>query len=151
MTHPGVRPTGKAVALTALAALTALSAALGACQDTETSGETYVHEVLTTGVGDNVYSGDPPGSSTVLPREYPGAPPLIPHSTEGLQVTADRNDCVDCHRLGVSFGAGHAATLIPESHYVDVPTGERSEDIQPIRYECLLCHLPQSPEEAPLQ
>ncbi len=133
-----------------LAATLALSGCQGGAETPESDG-TYVHEVLTTGIGTNTYSTDQPGSSTLLPREYPGAPPLVPHSLEGLRITLGQNACVGCYQTGVSFGEGHTATLIPESHYADQSTGERSDDVQAIRYGCLQCHLPQSPEEAPRQ
>jgi nitrate reductase cytochrome c-type subunit len=107
----------------------------------------YVHENLTSGdVGTNEYPSSPPGSSEVLEREYPGAPALIPHSIIDLELTKDRNDCVSCHIVGVSFGTDHTATKIPESHFIDVLTGESSETVQGTRYYCLLCHMSQSTE-----
>ena len=133
-----------------LAAALVLSGCQGGTETPDADG-TYIHQPLTTGIGTNTYSTDQPGSSTVLPREYPGAPPLVPHSLEGLRITSDRNDCMGCHLAGVTFGEGHTATLIPGSHYVDQSTGQRSDQVQAIRYGCLQCHLPQSPEEAPRQ
>jgi cytochrome c-type protein NapB len=133
-----------------LAAALVLSGCQGGAETPESDGR-YTHGALTTGIGTNTYSTDPPGSSTLLPREYPGAPPLVPHSLEGLQIDRNQNACMGCHLAGISFGADHTATLIPESHYVDQATGERSDEVQAIRYGCLLCHLPQSPEEAPRQ
>ena len=105
----------------------------------------YIHDILATGdVGMNEYSSILPGQSTVLPREYPGAPPFIPHSPAGLIITKDTHPCLVCHITGTSFGPDHTATKIPESHYTDIPTGIISENIQGLRYNCLLCHLPQS-------
>jgi nitrate reductase cytochrome c-type subunit len=107
----------------------------------------YIHQVLATGkVGANEYASSPPGQSTILEREYPGAPPLIPHSLAGLTVTKEQNSCLTCHTQGLSFGPGHTATQIPDSHYIDIPTGTRTQDIQAIRYNCQICHIPQSPE-----
>ncbi len=114
----------------------------------ETTPAAVTHQTLATGdVGTNEYSPDPPGKSTKLPREYPGAPPLIPHDITGLMITKDTNTCSNCHVPGISFGEGHTATKIPESHYIDIPSGIRSETIQELRYNCLSCHLPQSAEE----
>ena len=110
----------------------------------------YTHNILTGELGINEYSTDPPGQSTVLPRAYPGAPPFVPHSLAGLVITKDQLPCLGCHLVGLSYGPDHAATRIPESHYTDLPTGTKSEDIQLIRFNCLLCHVPQSPENLPL-
>ena len=116
----------------------------------EDTREEYTHQILATGeLGINEYSTKPPGQSSILPREYPGAPPLIPHSPSGLTITKDRNPCLGCHIQGVSLGPDHTATKIPESHYIDIPTGEKSQDIQPIRYNCTICHIPQSSETPP--
>jgi nitrate reductase cytochrome c-type subunit len=120
---------------------------LASCTDKE-----YTHETLATGeLGINQYSTQPPGQSAVLPREYPGAPPFVPHSLSGLTITKDKNPCLTCHVQGVSFGPDHTATKIPESHYIDIPTGNKSQDIQPIRYNCVICHIPQSAETHPLE
>ena len=113
----------------------------------EDSGN-YVHKGLVTGeVGDNVYSNPPPGQSTKLPREYPGAPPLIPHSLDGLVIDKDNNSCLGCHLTGITLGEDHTATMIPESHYTDAVSGEVMEDVVEARYVCNLCHLPQTDDE----
>ena len=113
-----------------------------------TSPGTVSHQTLATGdVGINEYSSTAPGSSQILPRDYPGAPPHIPHDISGLKIDKDGNSCVTCHAQGISFGEGHTATKIPESHYTDISTGSRSQGLQGLRYNCLLCHLPQSSEE----
>ena len=108
------------------------------------------HTILATGTpGVNEYSQDNPGSSELLPREYPGAPPLIPHKISNLTITKDANACLSCHLTGVSLGEGHVATIVPESHYTDAATGIVGEYMQELRYNCLLCHLPQT-GDAPL-
>ena len=109
------------------------------------SGERYVHQSLATGdVGTNEYASSLPGKSEVLEREYPGAPALIPHSIAALKLIKDRNDCLMCHEEGMSFGDSHVATKIPDSHFIDLLTGARSETVQGTRYYCLLCHVPQA-------
>ncbi len=118
----------------------------------ETSTGTIIHQTLATGdVGVNEYSSTAPGSSQILPRDYPGAPPHIPHDISGLKIDKDENSCVTCHAQGISFGEGHTATKIPESHYIDIPSGTQSQDLQGLRYNCRLCHLPQSSEEPPVK
>ena len=105
----------------------------------------YTHQILTMGeLGINEYSPNMPGQSTILPREYPGAPPFIPHNLSGLVIQKDIHSCFLCHTTGLSFGPDHTATMIPESHYIDIPTGTQSDNIQGVRYNCLLCHVQQS-------
>ena len=131
-----------------LVSLGIVALALGACGTDDTG---YIHQTLATGeVGANEYSVAAPGTSEILPREYPGAPPIIPHSLDGLTITKDANPCLGCHASGLSLGDGHTATKIPESHYIDQMDGTRTEELQGMRYNCLLCHLPQSPEAFPL-
>ena len=114
---------------------------------TATATGDYTHQLPGAGeLGTNVVTNPPPGQSTVLPREYPGAPPLVPHNLNGLVITADSNPCLMCHATGLSLGEDHVATKIPASHYTDKTTGEISENLQPLRYNCLLCHIPQTTE-----
>ena len=94
----------------------------------------YTHSILTGELGINEYSTLLPGQSTLLPRAYPGAPPFIPHSLAGLEISKDILPCLTCHLAGFSYGPDHTATRIPESHYTDLPTGEKSESIQLNRY-----------------
>jgi nitrate reductase cytochrome c-type subunit len=109
------------------------------------AAERYVHQNLATGdVGTNAYASSPPGQTEVLDREYPGAPALIPHAIQGFKLTKDQNHCLVCHEAGVTLAAGHTATKIPESHYIDLFTRVRSDTLQGTRYNCLLCHVPQS-------
>lgn len=117
----------------------------------EATGGRYIFEILATrGAGTNEYATSPPGQSSVLDREDPGAPPLIPNSIVGLAVTKDQNACLTCHEPGLSLGPDHIAVKVPESHFIDLSTGLRSETLQGTRYCCLLCHIPQS-AEAPLR
>jgi cytochrome c-type protein NapB len=139
-----------------LGLMAALSLLLSSCgtadEPTGDGGDgKYIHQTLATDeVGANEYISSPPGQSTILEREYPGAPPLIPHSLDGLAITKDGNSCLTCHVDGLSLGPGHTATAIPESHYIDPVSGSRSEDIQAMRYNCLLCHVPQTTATPPL-
>lgn len=113
------------------------------------SSKPYFHDSLETGhPGMNVYSAPAPGQSTVLPREYPGAPPLVPHDISGFDITKDANACLACHSDGISFGEGHVATKIPPSHYTSQSTGEETTELQGLRYNCNICHIPQSEEQS---
>ena len=46
-----------------------------------------------------VYSAPPPGAPVTTPERYfPGAPPVIPHSINGLvPITGQNNSCLGCH------------------------------------------------------
>lgn len=86
-----------------------------------------------------------PGERPVLPRPYPGAPPLIPHEIDSLlPITADDNTCLVCHEIDEKVEGG--PTPIPKSHYVDQRNApERSGNrVVGARNSCTLCHVPQT-------
>jgi len=59
-----------------------------------------------------------PGQSQRIARSYVNAPPLIPHSVEGLlPITQKNNQCLGCHMPDAAKGVG--ATPIPPSHFTD--------------------------------
>jgi len=59
-----------------------------------------------------------PGSATKFERAYVNAPPMIPHSVDGLlPITKDNNQCLGCHMPDVAAGVG--ATPIPPSHFTN--------------------------------
>jgi len=98
--------------------------------------------------GMNTYPTSPPGQTEKLERPYKGAPPLIPHSVEGLGITRSGNDCLVCHSEGIEVEKGHIATKVPTSHYVNEYTGEQTkEQVIGMRYNCLQCHVPQSQKD----
>jgi len=121
-----------------------------ATPDEEPPAETITHVILTTDtLGVNEYSKDGAGFSQILPRDYPDAPPQVPHDITEYVITRAVNACLDCHISGASLGESHIATKIPESHYTDITTGVVSEYMNDLRYNCLICHLPKS-ADAPL-
>ncbi|MBA1432658.1 MAG: nitrate reductase cytochrome c-type subunit [Epsilonproteobacteria bacterium] len=62
------------------------------------------------------YHSAPPGASKKFKRAYQDAPPMIPHSTEGLlPITKNNNACLGCHMPDVAASMG--ATPIPVSHF----------------------------------
>ncbi len=91
------------------------------------------------------YAAKDPGDSKVLPRMFPDAPPVIPHSVEGmLPVTKADNGCVTCHAVDKPEPGGPVP--IPASHYLDLrnaPSVKRAE-IAGSRYVCTACHVPQT-------
>ncbi|WP_052746177.1 nitrate reductase cytochrome c-type subunit [Sulfurovum lithotrophicum] len=59
-----------------------------------------------------------PGTAPKFERAYVNAPPMIPHSVEGLlPITKDNNQCLGCHMPDVAKGVG--ATPIPPSHFTN--------------------------------
>ncbi len=124
------------------------AAALCACA----GAKVFTAKGLVTGApGKNVYPADQPGETSVLPRPYDGAPPMIPHSVEDLSIGRFDNDCHGCHEDGMELSEGHTATKIPASHYVNEYTKERYEyRVAGIRHNCLQCHAVQSSEAPPV-
>ena len=113
------------------------------------------------------YSKAAPGTSKRLPRSYENAPPLIPHSIDGLvPITLKNNACLGCHMPSVAKSMG--AIPMPPTHFKDffyttkkklikqklyedevaykarLTLMAKKEDIAPQRYNCVQCHVPQA-------
>lgn len=81
-------------------------------------------------------------------RNYPEQPPVIPHTTEGYEVSINSNRCLTCHarsRTGES-----QAPMISITHFMD-RDGQFLATISPRRYFCEQCHVPQHVVKAPVQ
>jgi cytochrome c-type protein NapB len=81
-------------------------------------------------------------------RNYPEQPPVIPHTTEGYEVSVNSNRCLTCHarsRTGES-----QAPMISITHFMD-RDGQFLATISPRRYFCEQCHVPQHTVKAPVQ
>ncbi len=97
--------------------------------------------------GMNVFTAGQPGENTVLPRAYLGAPPVIPHEISTQTINTEDHDCLVCH---IPANEGQKPTPIPQSHYLNPFTQEKtSENVIGMRYYCLQCHVPQANEEPP--
>jgi hypothetical protein len=99
-------------------------------------------------VDPNRYPNVPPGDGVLLERLFPGAPPYSPHRVDDIQITINENKCVTCHGYGLSIG-GSVAPEIPISHYTDALTLEVSPELDPRRYMCTSCHVPQVSDPLP--
>lgn len=127
-----------------------------------------------TTVGDKtVYNQKVAGESVLIERAFENAPPMISHSVEGmLPITINNNMCTSCHTPGVAEAMN--ATAIPKSHFTDfrpdtslakdgriakngsavtntsdVKTTSKSlDELSGTRFNCTLCHAPQSMETA---
>jgi cytochrome c-type protein NapB len=64
------------------------------------------------------YDRPAPGTAPKFERSYVNAPPLIPHSVDGLlPITKANNSCLGCHMPNVAKATG--ATPIPPSHFTN--------------------------------
>ena len=64
------------------------------------------------------YSRPAPGQAEKFERAYKNAPPMIPHSVEGLiPITRANNQCLGCHLPEVASTMG--ATPIPPTHFTN--------------------------------
>lgn len=119
------------------------------------------------------YDRPSPGSSTRFERAYKDAPPMIPHSVEGLlPITKMNNQCLGCHLPEVAPSVG--STPIPPTHFTNyrpitaendgyvVKEGKvvgydiqntsdiklakvkKSDTLYQGRFNCTQCHAPQS-------
>ena len=83
------------------------------------------------------------GTSQRIERAFDNAPPMIPHSTEGLlPITRDNNMCTGCHLPEVAKAMG--ATPVPKSHFVNLRTNEKLDHLYQGRFNCSQCHVPQA-------
>ncbi len=104
----------------------------------------------------------------MIPRAFENAPPMIPHSVEGLlPITMNNNSCIGCHSPEVAhmmkstaIPSSHFASFRPKTKHVDgvfkkdgsqvVNTTDikmiirKKENISPERFSCTQCHAPQS-------
>jgi cytochrome c-type protein NapB len=119
------------------------------------------------------YDRPSPGASTKFERAFKDAPPMIPHSVEGLlPITKMNNQCLGCHLPEVASSVG--STPIPATHFTnyrpsttmkdgvvlkegqvlgknmpntsDVVIAEttKSDTLYQGRFNCTQCHAPQS-------
>ena len=66
------------------------------------------------------YHSAAPGAAKKIKRAFQDAPPMIPHSTEGLlPVTKNNNACLGCHMPENAKAMGMGATPIPISHFTN--------------------------------
>ena len=98
--------------------------------------------------------GSPPAltpeqnTSVREPRNYPEQPPVIPHSTEGYEVSINANKCLSCHaRTRVHESQ---APMISITHFID-RDGQFLASISPRRYFCTECHVPQHNVRPPVE
>ncbi len=77
----------------------------------------------------------------VADRDFVQQPPLIPHTTQGYQITKNFNKCMDCHAWQKTKASG--ATKVSVTHF-RTREGQELDNISPRRYFCTQCHVPQT-------
>ena len=76
----------------------------------------YTEDTVTPNAAD--FDRPAPGTSTKFERAYVNAPPMIPHSVEGLlPIKQGNNQCIGCHMPETAKAMG--ATPIPVSHFTN--------------------------------
>lgn len=121
------------------------------------------------------YSQAVAGSSKKFERAFQDAPPMIPHSVEGmLPITVNNNQCVSCHTPGVAeslnalpYPKSHTTEFRPEtslakdgrivkngkavdntsSANLEHVTIKEMASLSGARFNCSQCHAPQSQGE----
>jgi len=92
------------------------------------------------------YNNQPPIPGKVKPYKtsYVTAPPMIPHSIEGMTpITAKNNMCLNCHLPQNAKALG--ITPMPPDHFVDNFDGNKHiRRVAGSRYFCTTCHDPQA-------
>ncbi|CAA6818479.1 MAG: Nitrate reductase cytochrome c550-type subunit [uncultured Sulfurovum sp.] len=123
------------------------------------------------------YDRPAPGASKKFERAFKDAPPMIPHSVEGLlPVTKMNNQCLGCHMPEVASSVG--STAIPPTHFTNyrpettmkgdmvlkegqvlgsmmantsdvvIADAQQGDTLYQGRFNCTQCHAPQSKVEA---
>ena len=82
------------------------------------------------------------------PRNYPEQPPVIPHSTEGYEITTNANKCLSCHARSRTHES--QAPMVSITHFFD-RDGQTLASISPRRYFCTECHVPQHNVRVPVE
>jgi cytochrome c-type protein NapB len=73
-------------------------------------------------------------------RDYPMAPPTVPHKIDGYQIDLNVNKCLSCHNR--QRVADSQAPMISVTHFMN-RDGNFLADVSPNRYFCTQCHASQ--------
>ncbi len=106
----------------------------------------------------SVYPNTKAGESENLLRDFPDAPPQIPHTVVDMYpITMDDNECLDCHHPENVLSKQDIP--VPESHFEAPVMGkgdpgdpmiwvvkgyQKIDDVVGARYNCSMCHTPQA-------
>ena len=137
------------ITATALIALFVTGCAMTSSVSEESLGlrKTTLDSENTTTPDKTAYTKTAAGESKVYERAFENAPPMISHDVEGmLPITMDYNSCLGCHDPAVAESVG--ATAVPKSHMFDMRKQSVMATVSHARYNCSLCHAPQSNNES---
>jgi cytochrome c-type protein NapB len=73
-------------------------------------------------------------------RDYPMAPPTIPHKVDNYPVNKNANKCMSCHARDRTEDS--QAPMVSVTHYMN-RDGNFLAEISPRRYFCNQCHVVQ--------
>ncbi|RXJ94414.1 nitrate reductase [Malaciobacter molluscorum] len=132
--------------------------------------KTDLYTEKSTVASKTMYKQTPPGTGEKFERSYENAPPMIPHSVEGmLPITINNNMCTTCHLPGIAESMN--ATPIPKTHFtnyrpdtkldkkgeivkdgkvventtdVTLAKEKKLDTLSGARFNCSQCHAPQS-------
>jgi len=162
--------------LAALVAAFVPGAFLGACAGTTEEGSPKEASSSASGASDGLvvffrdasleslsdqalpeYPDADAGESTKIARDFPDAPPQIPHAVEEMYpITLAGNECLDCHLPENATGDD---VPLPESHFKAPVMGKgaahepmawvvkdyrKTQGLMGARYNCNMCHTPQA-------
>ena len=160
------------IGLLSLVAIVAVGCASGAGSVSEESlglRKTNLYTEDNTKPVEAKYTTAAPGTSKRFDRAFENAPPMIPHSVDGLlPITKGNNACLGCHMPDVA--PAMKATPIPPSHFAsfrpkttigkggevikegkavsntsDIKTVMHKQDkLYQGRFNCSQCHAPQA-------
>jgi len=98
------------------------------------------------------------GDSKLIPRDFPHAPPQIPHTVEDmLPITNGDNECLECHHPENAVEGSDIPA--PDTHFLAAVMGKggpkdamvwivkdykKTKDLAGTRYNCSMCHTPQA-------
>ena len=109
------------IGLLSVVAIVAVGCASGAGTVSEESlglRKTNLYTESNTKPEETKYTTAAPGTSKRFDRAFENAPPMIPHSVDGLlPITKGNNSCLGCHLPDVAKSMG--ATPIPASHFTN--------------------------------
>lgn len=160
-----------ALGLTAAAAIFVVGCASNQMQTEESLGlrKTDLYSESNTTGDRTMYSKDAAGSSKYIDRAFENAPPMIPHTVEGmLPITISSNQCATCHVDSAPYDK--TIPSAPKSHFTDyrpmtalASNGKITKDGETVentsdklvssktlnklsgsRFNCSQCHAPQS-------
>lgn len=128
-------------------------AAVSACATSNTSSNAALDELNSgTSVFDTptpevyAYSDAKPGYNDRLAKSWDELPPQVPHRVEEfLPVTAEDNQCLDCHDVPKYIGqpfnmdrSKKSKSPMSEEHYAN----KDLDEIDNSRFNCTQCHVP---------